>query len=217
MLSLFFMLCSTGFAFGTAKRLYGRASALCAAGLWAVFSPTLQLGGLATYDAMSVSLTVCAAWLVVCTGSTRRRGEMVAASGVVLAIAEVTAYSGIVMIPVVVLFALIVWMQLMGTRQAVVCTAWFAGVTATTFGLIMTVCKTWPGIMATVLSRQVVSTAYAPVSHVFDDSWTYIGIIAIFAFVGAVYAVNSESWKFGLLRGLCKTLLEKVEPGCCTE
>jgi glycosyltransferase involved in cell wall biosynthesis len=197
LLSLFFMLCSTGFIFAAAKQLYGRTSALGAAGLWAMFSPTLQLGGLATYDAMSVCLTACALWLVVVAGTSRKRGELVAASGVVLAVAEVTAYSGIVMIPIMVLFALFVWMQAMGTKQSVICASWLAVVTAATFALIMTLCKTWPGIMTTVLARQVSGTANASASHVFDDSWTYIGLIAVLALMGAVCAVSSANRKFG--------------------
>ena len=198
LLSMFFMLCCTGFVFGAAKRIFGQTSALCAAALWVTFSPTLQLSAFATYDAMSVSLTACAAWLVTRTGTSGKRGEMVACSGVVLAAAEATAYSGIAMIPVVVLFALAVWSSDMGFKQAAACAAWCAGVAAATFALIMTVCKTWPGIVTTVLARQVNGMAYAPVSHVLHDSWTYSGFIAILAFIGAVYALNSGERVFGI-------------------
>jgi glycosyltransferase involved in cell wall biosynthesis/putative flippase GtrA len=195
-LSLIFMLCSTGFVYATGKRLYGQAVAACSAAFWVTYSPALQLGAFATYDAMSVSLTACAAWLVTRTAASRRRGESVLCAGIVLAAAEVTAYSGIVMIPVVVMFALVIWIPDMGIKGATIFTAWLAGVTVVTFGLIMTIFKTWPGIMHTVLARNVGVQGYATPIHVFNDSWTYGGIIAVFAFLGTIYAFSLNDRKF---------------------
>jgi len=193
LLSLLFMLCSTGFVYCAAKRLYGRGSALCAAGLWVTFSPALQLGAFATFDAMSVCLTACAAWLVVRTGRSSKRAELIVCSAVVLAVAEMTAYSGIVMIPVVVVFALLVWAPVLGARQAAACAAWFAGLTIAAFAIGMTASRCWPGLLNTVLTRQVSTQQYASVAHVFSDSWTYGGFIAILAVIGAVYALSSGS------------------------
>ena len=197
LLSMCFMLCSTGFVYTTAKLLYGRGTGLCAAGFWVTFAPALQLSAFATFDGLSVALTACAAWLVVRTATSPKLGEMVALSGVVLGIAGVTAYSGLVMIPVVVIFAMFVWMSSMSFKQAAACAAWFGAAAGVTFAVIMTVCKTWPGITTTVLARQVNTAGYSSASHVFHDSWSYIGIVAIFAAVGAVFALSSGDRKLG--------------------
>jgi putative flippase GtrA/glycosyltransferase involved in cell wall biosynthesis len=192
-LSLLFMLYATCLVFSMGASLYGRTSAICAAALWSVFSPGLQLGAFATYDALSVTLTACAAWVVVRINYSHRRGELIAASAVILAIAEATAYSGIIMIPVVVMFAILVWSSSMGAKKAISCAAWFAGVCVIVFVGIMTASKTWPGIMATVLSRQITTAGYASVAHVFDDSWTYSGVVALLALLGALFSISGAS------------------------
>lgn len=189
-LSLVFMLCSTVLMYSAANRLFDRNTAVAAAALWSVFAPTLQLGAFATYDAMSVMLTTLAVWSVIRTVDSRRRGEMVAVSGAVLALAEVTAYSGVIMIPIVIIFALLVWVPAMGFRQAVSCTAWLAGACIVVFCGIMTVSKDWQGIFTTIFSRQVSAGGASSAFHVFDDSWTYSGLIAILALVGIVFAVS---------------------------
>ena len=53
----------------------------------------------ATFDPLSVLLTALSAWLIVQVGCRRHRGELVAAAAVALALANVTAYSGIVIDP----------------------------------------------------------------------------------------------------------------------
>ena len=189
-LSLVFMLCSTVLVYSSTNRLFDRNTAVAAAALWSVFAPTLQLGAFATYDAMSVMLTALAVWSIIRTVGSRRRGEMVALSGAVLALAEVTAYSGVIMIPIVVIFAFLIWVPVMGAKQASFCTAWLTGACVVVFCGIMTVGKTWQGIFTTVLSRQVSPGDASSALHVFDDSWTYSGLIAILALVGVVFAVS---------------------------
>ena len=161
-----------------------------------MFSPTLQLGAFATYDALSVSLTALATWVIVQASYRRHRGELVALSAMMLALADVTAYSGIVMIPVVVGFAFVVWLPRMGSKQALFCTAWFTVTCAFVFGVIMTLSKTWQAITVTVLARNSSgisgANGYASPSHVFNDSWTYSGVIAILGLLGAILAISSE-------------------------
>ena len=81
-------------AVGRGGRLFGRRAAFFAAALFALSGPTLHLGAFATYDAMSLFLLALAAWL-------RGRGPgtageatgWMAAAGVLLALANATAYS----------------------------------------------------------------------------------------------------------------------------
>lgn len=189
-LSLTFILISTALVYSATFGLFDRLTAVGAAALWSVFSPSVQLGAFATFDAMSVMLTALAAWLVVRTGTSHRRGELVAVSGAVLALAELAAYSGIVMIPVVVAFAFIAWFPAMGTRQAAFCAAWLAAVCILVFSGIMTIFKTWAGLFTTILSRHITTGANSSALHVFDDSWTYSGLIAILAVIGVIVTIG---------------------------
>lgn len=204
-LSLFFMLCATAFVYSIACSLFDRTAAIFASALWAVFSPTIQLGAFATYDALSVLLTACAAWIAVQARYRRHRGELVAASATVLALANLTAYSGIVMIPVVIGFAFMVWLPAMGFKHAAFCGAWLTVTCTLVFGLVMTVSKTWEGITTTVLARNTTSlngaNGYATPGHIFNDSWTYSGAIALLALIGLVFAASSENRLRALLVG----------------
>ena len=196
MLSLVFMLCATALVYSMALQLFDRKAAIFAAALWAVFSPTIQLGAFATYDALSVFLTACAAWIVVQTRYRRHRGELVAASAIMLAVANLAAYSGIVMIPVVLGFAFLIWVPAMGFKQAAFCATWLISACTLTFCVVMTVSKSWQGILTTVLARNATSingaNGYASPAHIFNDSWTYSGIVAILALIGGVFAASSH-------------------------
>ena len=97
-LSLCFMLGATILLYWTAFRLIGRTGALFAAALWALSEPAMRLA-FATFDPLSVFLTALSAWLIVQAGYRRHRGELVAAAAAALALANVTAYSGIVARP----------------------------------------------------------------------------------------------------------------------
>ena len=72
-LSLAFMLCATILLYLTASRLFGRTEALFATVLWAICEPVIRLA-FATYDALSILLTVLAVWVIVQVG--RRRGRI---------------------------------------------------------------------------------------------------------------------------------------------
>jgi hypothetical protein len=199
LLSLAFMLAATVLLYSAASRLFDRKTGAFAAALWAVHAPTIQLGAFATYDAMSVSLTALAGWLVVQAGFRRHRGELVAASAVALAAANLAAFSGVVMDPLVLVFALLAWNALMGLRQALYCTGWFILTFLASFAGTMTLTRAWPAIMADVFSRAVKTGARATPLHVFQDSWTYTGLIIVLAAVGAVAAMSAESRARGLL------------------
>jgi len=200
LLSLFFMLCATLFVYATANRLFGRTCAISAAVLWSLFSPTLQIGAFATFDAMSVSLTACAVWLGVRAGYARRgrgRWPLATASGAILAVAELAAYSGVVMIPVAIAFTGLAWITPLGVKRAVAGTVVLGAVTLLFFAGILTVTHTWSEIMAVVITRHAGAThdasEYASVGHVFNDSWAYSGLIALAAVAGVIIAIASSN------------------------
>lgn len=201
LLSLAFMLGATVLLYSTAARLFDWKTGAFAAALWAVHAPTIQLGSFATFDAMSVSLTALSGWLVVQAGFRRHRGELVAATAVALAAANLAAFSGVVMDPLVVVFALLVWNSFMGLRQALYCTAWLIGGFLVSFAGILTITGSWRAIVTTVFSRAVSTGARATPLHVFQDSWTYTGLIIVLAAVGAVAALSAENRSRSLLVG----------------
>lgn len=203
-LSLLFMLCATIFVYLVSRHLFGRTCAITSAALVAVFSPNIQLGAFATYDAMSVALTACAAWLAVQASYRRHQGELVAASAIALALEALTAYSGTVMMPIVVIFSFLVWRDTMGWKRATFCTGWLTAAALVVFALILTVSKTWSGIFFTVFARTSSTklsnaTSYASVGHVFNDSWTYSGVIAVLAAIAVIYAFSSRQESRSLL------------------
>jgi hypothetical protein len=197
MLSLAFMLGATALLYLTASRVVNRSAALIAAALWALSEPVLRLA-FATYDPLSVLLTALAVWFAV-EAAYRRRGELVAAAAVALALANATAYSGIIIDPVVIAFAFLVWLPRMGRRQAVFCAAWLAGGLGLCFGLAMTASHSWAGIMSTVTDR----SGRQSILPVLDDFWGYAGLIIVLAVIGMVAEIGAG----GRRRGALMTLL----------
>lgn len=65
LLSLLFMLGTTGLLYLITRRLFGTRAGLCAAALFSCIEPTVFLGGLATYDAPALFLLALATWIVV--------------------------------------------------------------------------------------------------------------------------------------------------------
>ncbi len=189
-LSLLFMLGATILLYLTASRLLDRTAAVIAAALWALSEPAIRLA-FATFDPLSVLLTALSAWLIVQAGYRYRRGAFVAAAAAALALANATAYSGIIIDPVVITFAFLVWLPCMHRRQASLCTIWLAGILGVLFGLLMTISSSWTGIMSTVISRS--GSDHQSILLVLDDSWGYSGLIAVLAVIGAITAFGVES------------------------
>jgi hypothetical protein len=189
-LSLFFMLLATVLLYLTATRLIGRTGALFAAALWAFSEPALRLA-FATFDPLSVLLTALSAWLIVQVGYQRRRGAFIAAAAVALALANVTAYSGIVIDPVVIAFAFLVWLSSMQARQALARTAWFTGGLVFFFGTAMTVSRSWAGLMFTVVARNVAD--HQSIAAIINEILGYSGLIMILAVIGGIAAISTET------------------------
>jgi hypothetical protein len=184
------MLGATILLYLTASRLIGRRGATVAAALWAVSEPVMRLA-FATFDPLSALLTALSAWLIVQAGCRHHRGAFVAAAAAALALANVTAYSGIVIDPIVIVFAILVWLPRMTGRQAALYTACLLGCSAVFFSLLMAASHSWTGLLFTVVARKVVD--YQSIVAILNDIWGYSGLIIVLAIIGAIAAGNTES------------------------
>ena len=113
-----------------------------------------------------------------------------AAAAAALALANATAYSGIVIDPVVIAFAFLARQPGMRTQRTALYTACFAGGTAVFFGLLMTVSHSFHGLLFTVIARDVAD--YQTTAPILDDIWGYSGMIMVLAVIGIVVACSSE-------------------------
>ena len=197
-LSLALMLIATVLLYLTASKLIGRTGALFAAALWALSEPAMRLA-FATGDPFSVFLTTLSAWLIVQAGYRYRRGELVAAAALTLALANVTAYSGIFIDPVVIAFAFLVWRTRMPVQQSLSCTAWLAGGWVFTFGLLMTASHSWPGLSSTLFARSTVG--YQGISPILGEIWIYSALIIGLALIGAIAALRFKTRNNAALLG----------------
>jgi hypothetical protein len=198
-LSLSFMLTATILLYLTASRLVGRTAALAAAALWAFSEPVIRLA-FATFDPLSVLLTAVAAWLTVQVCHRRSGALLVIAAAAALALANVTAYSGIVIDPVVIAFAFMVWAPFMRASLALIRVLFFLGALGALFGLVMTASQSWPGLKFTIISRAL--SDHQSLYLVGYDIWAYSGLITSLAVVGMVIAVGAEGGRRAALLAL---------------
>jgi putative flippase GtrA/GT2 family glycosyltransferase len=185
-LSLAFMIAATVLLYLTATRLIGRTGATFAAALWAFTEPVVRLA-FATYDPLSVLLTALSAWLIVQAGVRRHRGELVAAAAAIAALADVTAFSGMVIDPALILFAYLVWRPRMGKGAAASAAGWLAGGLVVFLCAALTVTHSWAGTIYTVLIRTVPD--HQPTELVVTDIWSYAGLVIVVAMVGVILAI----------------------------
>lgn len=198
-LSLLFMLAATVLLYGTALRLFGRNAAIIGAALWALSEPAIRLA-FATFDPLSVLLTALSAFLVVRAGYGRRRIMLAASAAAILALANATAYSGIIIDPVIIAFAFLVWLPLMRIKQAALHTTAFSAFLLTFFSALIAASGSWSGLESTVINRS--GTDHQSVLLVLSDSWGYSGLIAVLAAIGVVAAFGAESRNSALLMTL---------------
>jgi 4-amino-4-deoxy-L-arabinose transferase-like glycosyltransferase len=189
-LSLAFLVAATVLLYSAARRLLGQTEAVIAAALWALSEPAIRLA-FATYDPMSVFLVALAAWLAVQAGYRNRHGALVAACAAALALSTATAYSGLVIDPVVIVFAYLVWLPRHGIRRACYSTAWLAGAWLVFFALLITASRSWPGIAFTVVNRKV--DDYQGARVILLDVLAYSGLIIVAAVTAAVIAIRTEN------------------------
>jgi Dolichyl-phosphate-mannose-protein mannosyltransferase len=205
-LSLLFMLGATGLLYATTARLLGPRPAIAAAAFFATFGLAVELGAVATYDAMAVFLTALAAWLTVRAG-TRLRGEaMLAAAGCVLAAAAATKYSAALWAPVVICLAALTGPPAPWPRRALraarlACFATVPVIAALARGGAPYV----TGIDFTTLHRQIVTGT--PALRVLDIAWGWLALLLLLGILGTVLIWHDrrhiEALPLALLAAAC--------------
>lgn len=198
-LSLIFMLGATALLYNVASILFGRSVAVAATVLWATTEGALKLA-FATYDPLSVFLNALSAWLITRVVLSRRRGELIALAALALGLADATTYSDIVIDPIVLAFAFLVWKMRIGSREAWMFCSWLLVAAAIAFAAVMTEGHSWPGIMTTVISRSL--SDKQTFLLIINDVWAYTGIVMILAMSGVLlgYATRKAApGRFGLL------------------
>ncbi|HEY1641284.1 MAG TPA: glycosyltransferase family 39 protein [Streptosporangiaceae bacterium] len=202
-LSMLFMLGATTLLWAAAGRLFGRRAAFFAAALFAISGPALHLGAFATYDALSVLLVAVAAWCTVRAGDRRDATVLMAAAGVALALANMTAYATVLIDPVVIVMAWLTALPRPGGKPAAVRAAVLFTVTAALLlaGALIGGGTYLTGFTHTTLNR--VSATDAPLS-VLAHAWSWTGVIVLLAACGiAVSAVRNRldhcTWLLALL------------------
>ncbi|MGD0979910.1 MAG: hypothetical protein ABR946_00350 [Solirubrobacteraceae bacterium] len=195
LLSLIFMLAATILLYLVASRLLGRTAALFSCAVWAISEPVIRLGAFASYDAISILAMATSVWLALQVGFRRRRGEFVAAAAASLALANATAYSTIVIDPIVIAFAFVAWLPAIGAKQARFCAAWLIGAYAILFTLIMTASRSWAGFAFTIVFRKAGTfvNGTSAISTILAAVWSYSGACIVLAAIGTVIALSAES------------------------
>lgn len=103
LLSLLFVLGTTGLLYLLTRRLFGTRSAVCAAALYCCTEPVVFVGNLATYDAPALFLIALSAWLVVRFARSTWPWYLLAAAPMALAVA--TKYAALMFVPAVVVLS----------------------------------------------------------------------------------------------------------------
>jgi 4-amino-4-deoxy-L-arabinose transferase-like glycosyltransferase len=188
-LSMLFMIGATIVLYLVAQRLFGRQAALIAAILWSLSEPAFRLA-YATYDPLSVFLTTISAWLIVQATFRKRPLVFALAGGFALALANATAYSGIVIDPVVIAFALAVWWPALGPRRALVYTAALGASLLAGFALVMAGTGSFAGT-GTIFHRQ--SKDHQDLALVVREIWSYSGFFMALSLLGILVAFKVES------------------------
>ncbi|HTT54262.1 MAG TPA: glycosyltransferase family 39 protein [Streptosporangiaceae bacterium] len=200
-LSLLFMLGSALLLWDLTRHLFGTRAAFFAAALFALLGPTLHLGAFATYDAMSMFLLALATWCVAGAGQGEATGR-IAIGGVVLALANATAYSTALFDPVVIVVALLAaWPA--GRRVAVRRCATLLTVTAALLiaGLLLGGDGYLTGISQTTVERVAGSD---PVLSVLSNAWSWTGVVLVLAWCGvfsswAMHQGRRQTWLLAVL------------------
>ena len=198
-LSLAFMVAATVLLYLAASRLIGRSGALCAAVIWALSEPVMR-GAFATFDPMSVFLTTLSGYLVVQAGGVRldrpKRLLLVLAAGLALAIANATAYSGLVIDPAVIAFAFLVWQLDASPLRAARDAALFGGVLAAGFPLALIVAHSTAGV-SSIFRRS--HSDHQSLLLVAGDVWKFSGLVIVLAIIGGGVALLNEDRRRAML------------------
>lgn len=105
LLSLLFMLGTSGLLYSTTRRMFNERAALAATAVFAVAQSTVVLGNFATYDAAALFLLALTTWIVIRTDRAPMAAVMLAAPTAVLAVA--VKYAAALYLPTIVLLAVL--------------------------------------------------------------------------------------------------------------
>jgi 4-amino-4-deoxy-L-arabinose transferase-like glycosyltransferase len=186
LLSLIFMLGTTGLLYLITRRLFGTRAALCAAALFSCIEATIFLGGLATYDAPALFLLALSAWIVVRFANNTFPFYLLAVFPAALAVA--TKYVSLLFVPTIVVLALIVSLRHFGKW------AWIRPVSLSA-GLGMVLYAAYKAAGASAATGISVTTTNRAegtdsLSLVMDLSAQYGGIVFAVALIGGVFVVQ---------------------------
>lgn len=184
-LSLVFVLGATLLLWTTASRLFGWRAAVCAAALFAVLGPTLQLGALATPDALALFLLAASVWCVVSAQDRDDSAPRLLAGVAFLAVASATLYSTMIFIPAVVALA---GLTVAGKRGAKPAIARAGYVAAGALGLISALLAAGgPWYLAGVLQTTVSPTSDRNAALLaLTDAWEWAGLVWVIAGAAAL-------------------------------
>lgn len=191
-LSLVFMTGTTVLLWDITSKLFGRRAAFFATALFAILGPTQFLGALATYDAMALLLMTISVWCVV---AARDRGDstpLLVAGAVTLALANATKYATALFDPVVVVLAAAVIVQQRGAKPALGRAGYLAAVVTALVAALLALGGPlyMAGVMYTTLAR---AAGNDPPALVLEDSWKWVGVVCVLAWVGVVICVRRGS------------------------
>jgi Dolichyl-phosphate-mannose-protein mannosyltransferase len=194
-LSLLFMLGTTGLLYGTTGRLFGRPAAALGTALFATLGVTQFLSAFATYDPMALFLLTLSAYLVIGyqRDDTLMSATLVnAVAPVVLGLADATKYAAVLWNPVIIGLAGFgpvlggqTWRY--GLRRAASFTVVLLAVLGA--GLMVGKSDYITGIKYTTLDRsQQLPGMGQPASLAFHDTWLWIGVVLVLAAIGLFIA-----------------------------
>lgn len=186
LLSLCFMLGSTAFLHGTAKRIFGGRAALFAAGLFVGVASAQFLGAFATYDAMALFLLALAVWMGgrVVDARPARKILVFVLIGLTLALADATKYAATIFDPMVIAATVLVQRN-RGTAIMAAITVTGTTLIAIAAGVYAGGPSYWHGVTWTTLAR---ADGRTPSLGVLFASGKWIGAIIALAFIGAIAA-----------------------------
>jgi Dolichyl-phosphate-mannose-protein mannosyltransferase len=188
-LSLAFMLLATVLAYAAGRRLFGTPAGWFAAAAFATVEGTPFLGAFATYDAMALSLTTVACWIVVRLATADRSsphaGLFLAAP--VMALANATKYATAAYDAALIGVALLVVASRYGWRQGTRVAAMLAGLTAALLAALLALSgsRYLTGVTTTTLARADGITPPGVVRH---ESIAWVGALAVLAMSAVVVA-----------------------------
>lgn len=211
LLSLCFMMTATVALFGTARRLFGYLSGLLAAAWFAGLGMTQDLGALATYDAMSLTLVTIAAYCAVRTGDAEKnRARWLLTLLAALFFANATKYVTLLFDPIVICLAALQVSDSGIKRMAMrILSLGLTALFLDLFALFLAGSAYVKGLLFSTLARSggtqaVFATVKVPYTDIAAHSWKWMGLAIAGSAAAVVLALvgGKQRRQLALLTGL---------------